>query len=104
MELDFQMVVERVKEENIALEISKVDGTCSIIHDDTLVLGLIGELLGFPATSIIQANNTIESTSKVEINRGLRYVEVSCEIVDRSSANSTLPVITDGSLKGTVVH
>ena len=72
MELDFQMVVERVKEENIALEISKVDGTCSIIHDDTLFLGLIGELLGFPATAIIQENTTTESPNKVEINRGIR--------------------------------
>ena len=54
------------------------------------------------------------TANKVEIKRGLRYVEVSCEIVDRSrvidphgkrsSVISTLPVITDGSLKGTVVH
>lgn len=115
------MLVERFKEETIALELSKVDGKCSIIHDDSLVLSLIGELLGFPATAIIQANTTTESPRKVDINRGFRYVEVSCEIVDRSrvidahgmrimhiawwsSVISTLPVITDGSLKGTVVH
>ena len=44
---------------------------------------------------------------------GLRYVKVSCDIVDRSrvithgkrsSVISTLPVTTDGSLKGTLVH
>ena len=50
----------------------------------------------------------------VEINRGLRYVEVSCDIVDRSSVIdpqvkrsrviTTLPITTDASLKGSVVH
>ena len=54
------MLVERFKENNIALEASKVDGRCSILHDYTLFLGLIGELLGFPATAIIQENTTIE--------------------------------------------
>ena len=59
-------------------------------------------------------NTETESPGKVEKNRGLRYVEVSCDIVDRSrvigphcersSVISTLLVTTDGSLKGTVVH
>ena len=50
----------------------------------------------------------------MEINRGLRYVEVSCDIVDssrvidphgkRSSMIYTLPVTTNASLKGSVVH
>ena len=55
-----------------------------------------------------------ESPDRVEINRGLRYVEVSCNIVDSSwfigphgkwsSVISTLPITTDVSLKGSVVH
>ena len=55
-----------------------------------------------------------ESPNKVEINRGLRYVEVSCDIVvssrvidphgKRSNVIYTLPVTADGSLKVTVVH
>ena len=55
-------------------------------------------------------NTETESPRKVEINRGLRYVEVSCDIVDRSRVIdpllviSTLLVTTYGSLKGTVVH
>ena len=40
-----------------------------------LILGRLGELLGFPSNTTIQASTETESTGKVELNRGLRCVD-----------------------------
>ena len=97
----------------ITLEASRVNRRCTILCSDTsLYLGKIGKL-GFPSNTTISEDRT-ESRYMVEINRGLRYVEVSCDIVDsssvidpqvkRSRVIATLPITTDASLKGSVVH
>ena len=54
--------------------------------DPQLFFGSLSVLLGFPDNTAIQANTKTESHSKVEINRGHRYAEVICDIVDRSKA------------------
>ena len=79
------------------------------MHDPPLFLGRLGKLLGLPANTTINVNTKTVPPGKVEINHGLRYVEASCDIVDRSSVVdprgkrtsviSTLPVTSDGSLK-----
>lgn len=74
-------------------------------------LGKFGELIGFTSGTKVDAGTTMKSPGKVEINRGLRYVEVSCDIVDternfnrhgdRSSIITTLPVGSKGVVNGT---
>ena len=49
----FQMLVDKLKGEDITLEASEVNEKCSILHNDLLFLGRFGELLGLPATAII---------------------------------------------------
>ena len=63
----FQMLVDSLKEENINLEASKANGKCSILHNDLLFLGRLGELLGFLANTAIQANTKTESPNEVEL-------------------------------------
>ena len=43
----FQMLTEKLKEDGITLKANKVNGKCSVLHDDLLFLGRLGELLGF---------------------------------------------------------
>ena len=41
------MLLERFKEENITLEVTKVNDKCLILHNDSLFLGWLGVLLGY---------------------------------------------------------
>ena len=80
----------------------------------SLLLGKLGELFRFSCNTTTQLNTETESHGKVEINRGLRYVEVICDIAHwsrvidphckRRSVISTLPLTNDLSQKCPVVY
>ena len=78
----FNMISEKLAENNIQLERNRYDNTCKIRSSRQLNLFNFGSLLGFPVNTIIQANTWTNSPSNVDVNLGLRYVTVSCNCVD----------------------
>ena len=111
----FQMLPTNLKTEKVILKASRVKGKYTMqCSDPPIFLGRLGELFCLPSNTTIQVDTETESPGKAEIYRGLRYVEVCCNIVDRSrvidpygkqsNVISTLPVTADGALKGTVAH
>ncbi len=96
------------------LKASKYDSTCSLEVDGDFDLSKFGELLGFEKDMHIETNDILTSPNKVNINRGLRYVTIPCDLVSsdnnidsewrRSTVISSLRITTTQSLKGTVSH
>ncbi len=96
------------------LKANKYDVTCSLEVDGDVDLSKFRELLGFSEDTHIEANDILTSPNKVEINRGLRYITISCNLVNsdnnidsegrRGTVISSLPITTTQSLKGTVSH
>ena len=82
--------------------------------DGDVDLSKFGELLGFREDTHIEANDILTNPNKVEINLGLRYNTISCDLVSsdnnidsdggRSTVISSLPITTTQSLKSTVSH
>ncbi len=67
-------------------------------------LSKFGELLGFEEDAHIEANDILKSPNKVEINRGLRYITILCDLVSSDMVISPLPITTMQSLKNTISH
>ena len=57
------------------------DSTFSLKVDGDVDLSMFGELLGFREDMHIEANDILTSPNKVEINRGLRDITISCDLV-----------------------
>ena len=74
-----------MKPANITIESQRYDLKYNVTSNSTLKLLRLGGLLGFPGSTAIHANTNAYSPSRMEINRGVGYFEVSCDIVDRSS-------------------
>ena len=78
----FNMISERLGENNIQLERNTHDNTCKIRSGKQLNLLNFGPLLGFPVNKVIQPNTWTNSPSNVDVNLGLRYVTIGCNCVD----------------------
>ena len=98
----------------VTLEANEYDGTCSITSDNVINLKNLGPILGFNKDQVIRANTKTKTGGPVNINNGLEFVEVSCNLVKmsdnintngkRSDIMSTLPITTTQTLKGNVQH
>ncbi len=112
----FSMIKDRFTYElgTTVLKANKDNSTCSLEVDGDVDLSKFGELLGFRENTHIDANDILTSPNKVEINHGLQYITISCNLVSsdnnidsegrRSTVISSLPITTTKSLKGTVCH
>ncbi len=112
----FSMIKDRFTYElgTTVLRANKYDSTCSLEVDGDFDLSNVGELLGLRENTHMETNNILTSPNKVDINRGLRYITISCDLVNsdtnidsvgrRSTVISSLPITTTQSLKGTVSH
>ena len=81
---DFELLKERLKEEKIEL-IQKVhDNTCQVDNKTgkTINLKNFGKLLGFAADRTIDVGRTPEPRHSVDVNLGLRYLTVACDLAD----------------------
>ena len=107
------MIEEKLGKQSIKLEANEHNNTCKIYSEtQNLNLKKFGELLGFPENEIVNGGTWKTSPSVVEVNKGLRYVNVNCNIVNtsgnidtdghRSYALSTLPIPSDQILISTV--
>ena len=68
------------------IELNTYDNTCRIQNKNTEKLNLkkLGKLLGFPENYQLAANTTATSTGTVDINHGLRYLQVECDFIDEA--------------------
>ena len=92
--LDFELIKERLKEDKINLTAVIHDNMCDIENqnDTTVNLKKFGKLLGFPENQPVLANTVTRSPHSVDVNRGLRYLKVTCDL-----ANPLKNVDTDGN-------
>ena len=88
---DFQQIKERLEGEKLKLSMNVHDNTCSIVNDNSEKVDLkkFGELLGFPENHELNANSTTASPNPVDVNHGLRWLTVTCDLID-SSKNTDL--------------
>ena len=88
---DFQQIKERLEVEKLKLSMNVYDNTCSIENKtgSTVDLKKFGKLLGFPEDHILAADSTTASPDPVDVNHGLRWLSVSCDLID-SSKNTGL--------------
>ncbi len=80
---DFELIKERLKGENIALTANVHDNTCDVNNknNETINLKNFGKLLGFDADTTI-ANGIVKSRHAVDVNSGLRYLTITCDLVN----------------------
>ncbi len=81
---DFELIKKRLEEEKIEL-IQKVhDNKCKVKNknNETINLKNFGELIGFDADTTIANGETPESPHSVDVNLGLRYLTIACDLAD----------------------
>ena len=109
----FQMIAGKLKELGaVGVTRNDHDRTCTLSSDGDIELGEFGCLLDFEKNTNLVAGDTRKSPNKTEINRGLRFATVSCNIVGtsgnvddkgrKSNVITTLPIVKHKSLKGSV--
>ena len=87
---DFQQLKERLEGDKLKLSMNVHDNTCSIINNTASVVDLkkFGKLLGFPENHKL-ATGASASPNPVDVNHGLRWLTVTCDLID-SSKNTDL--------------
>ena len=102
----FDMIVEKLGKQSIKLEANEHNNTCKIYSEtQDLNLKKFGELLGFSENEIVSSGTWETSPNVVDVNKGLRYVNINCNIVNtsgnidtdghRSYALASLPIPSD---------
>jgi len=80
---DFQQIKERLVGEKLELSMNVHNNTCSINNKtgNIVNLGKFGKLLGFPENYNLSSNTTT-SPNLVDVSHGLRYLTVTCDLID----------------------
>ena len=83
---DFQQIKDRLEGEKLILSMNVRDNTCTIINNAGSIVNLkkFGKLLGFPEDHKLQKGSTTASPKPVDVNHGLKYLTVTCDLIDPS--------------------
>ena len=84
---DFQTLKTLLEEDKLELQMNTYDNTCTIENKNTEEVDLkkLGVLLGFPENHKVAGNGGIElSPEPVDVNHGLRWLTVTCDLIDQS--------------------
>ena len=83
---DFQQIKERLESVKLKLSMSVHDNKCAIINETGSAVDLkkFGKLLGFPENQVLPVGSTTASQKPVDVNHGLRYLIVRCDLIDSS--------------------
>ena len=83
---DFQALKTRLQEDKLELQMNTYDNTCTVENKNSTEVDLkkLGKLLGFPEDHKVGGNATVLSTNPVDVNHGLRYLTVTCDLTDQS--------------------
>ena len=111
----FDLIKDRLGSDNVKLEAMRHCNGCRIQPNGSdLNLNKFGLLLGFPMNTIISDGVWMTSPNDVDVNQGLRYIIINCDIIDtyanydtggkRSYSLATFPVTTKQSLNGSVSY
>ncbi len=81
---DFELLKKRLGEEKIELEASVHDNKCLLKNTNTETVDLknFGKLLGFNVDTTIPTGQTPEAPHPVDVNLGLRYLTIACDLAD----------------------
>ena len=81
---DFELIKKRLREEKIELEASVHDNKCLLKNTNTETINLknLGKLLGFNVDTTIPTGQTPEAPHPVDVNLGLRYLTIACDLVN----------------------
>ncbi len=81
---DFELLKKRMEEEKIELEASVHDNKCLLKNTNTETIDLknFGKLLGFNVDTTIPTGQTPEAPHPVDVNLGLRYLTIACDLAD----------------------
>ena len=107
----FDMIAERLSLEKVSLKKNRHNNTCRIHSDKYEIhLGNFGLLIGFEKDTVI-ARGTKKDSGEVNVNSGLRFVTIGCDIVNdvknfnvkgcRSKTIATFPITTEEPLFNT---
>ena len=83
---DFQTLKERLKLNNLELQMNTYNNTCTIENKNAATVDLkkFGKLLGFPENHEVTAGTSAASPKPVDVNHGLKYLTVTCDLIDLS--------------------
>ena len=83
---DFQTLKERLKLNKLELHMNTYNNTCTIKNKNTATVDLkkLGVLLGFPENHEVTAGASAASPKPVDVNHGLKYLTVTCDLIDPS--------------------
>ena len=83
---DFQALKTRLEGEKLDLQMNTYDNTCTIENKNAVTVDLkkFGKLLGFPENHEVTAGTSAASPKPVDVNHGLRYLTVTCNLIDQS--------------------
>ncbi len=99
---DFELLKKRLGERRIELEASVHDNKCLLKNTNTgttIDLKTFGKLLGFNANTTIPTGQTPEAPHPVDVNLGLRYLTIGCDLAD-----SFRNVNTDGGVDTNITY
>ena len=104
----------KLKGEGIQLTKESVTGKCGVAVNDSTYFKSLGILLGLNDYTNMDGGSNMMSHNKVDINRGLKSLDIKCSVVDKSEnigndggysdVIATLPIPTDRTLKGSLSH
>ena len=87
---DFQQLKEHLEVNKIEIELNTYNNTCRINNKNTKKVNLkkLGKLLGFSEnhelTAAGNATATGTSSEAVDVNHGLKYLQVECDFIDEA--------------------
>lgn len=87
----FEKIKKKFKEDNITVAENRYNNTCSIFSDRDLNFKNFAPL-GFPTDHVVRDSTPKISPNVVDVNQGLKYINISCDIV-----NSIGNINTNGS-------
>ena len=110
----FEDIEAKLEEEGVTIIKESISGKCIISVGDVTYFKTLGTLLGLDNYTNMTAGTTIISPNVVDVNRGLKSIDIKCSIVDKSNnidsdgqysnVIASLPIPTNKTLKGTLSH
>ena len=83
---DFEQLKSRLENDKLELQMNAYDNTCTIDNKNNTTVNLkkLGVLLGFAENHQLVAKTNEASSKPVDVNHGLRWLTVTCDLIDQS--------------------
>ena len=82
---DFEQLKERLENDKLELQMNNYNNTCIVNNKSQYSVDMkkLGVLLGFPENQQLTSGSHA-SPKAVDVNHGLRYLAITCDLVDKS--------------------